>query len=578
MKKWLLALICMVFMGGTLPIVHGQVSENRWNRETHYIVFEQRDSGELQLYSNTLVELAAPLSSLSNIEILGLLRAPQRNGDFFLIQVRGTGNVLLFQSLAEIPRWLRGEFHGPTPESSVEGHFFPLESRVFVVRVPVIPGVRMDILSPGRSLLGSYELDDLVADTADVDPRSAAVVTNVNYGPPQNRVDILIMGDGYDASESSAFNTDATNLHMSFFNINPLSDYAGYFNVSYLYTASTESGADHPTYNAACPAWDATCCGDTAMLSDPLAGTYRSTAFDAHYCAQNIHRLLVVDVGKIYTAAAAVPDWDTIMVLVNDATYGGSGGALATVSTHALAVDIAQHEFGHSFANLADEYDNPYPGYPSCSDISGSSPCEENVTDETTRALIKWNPWILPTTPVPTVPEWDPSFAAHVGLFQGARYDAVNMFRSGQLCMMQALGNPYCQIPSQSIILRLYNGGWGVPVGGISMIEPGMIQPPVTDVTVLTGRSEFFTALLLYPLTPPLPGLQWFVDGLPVSSGSMVFTYSPGAADLGDHTIRLEVMDLTPHVHPLMTGGSLVFFQEWTVHVKSGVFMPLINR
>ena len=36
------------------------------------------------------------------------------------------------------------------------------------------------------------------------------------------------------------------------------------------------------------------------------------------------------------------------------------------------AVGIAQHEFGHSFTGLADEYTTPYPGYPACSDGGGT--------------------------------------------------------------------------------------------------------------------------------------------------------------------------------------------------------------
>ena len=58
------------------------------------------------------------------------------------------------------------------------------------------------------------------------------------------------------------------------------------------------------------------------MLSDPLAGTFVDTAFDARYCSFQIHRLLVVDGSAVLAAAAAVPSWDRIMVRVNDGTYG----------------------------------------------------------------------------------------------------------------------------------------------------------------------------------------------------------------------------------------------------------------
>ena len=82
----------------------------------------------------------------------------------------------------------------------------------------------------------------------------------------------------------------------------------------------------------------------------------------------------------VFAAAAAVPDWDHILVMVNDETYGGAGGVVSVVSTHSLAADIARHEFGHAFTDLADEYDTPFPAFPSCSDLSGPA-CEANVTD-----------------------------------------------------------------------------------------------------------------------------------------------------------------------------------------------------
>ena len=76
------------------------------------------------------------------------------------------------------------------------------------------------------------------------------------------------------------------------------------------------------------------------------------------------------------TAAANVPDWDKILVLVNDSEYGGSGGTLGVGTTHSAAVQIMQHEFGHSFTKLADEYETAYPGFPACSDLTAPGNCE----------------------------------------------------------------------------------------------------------------------------------------------------------------------------------------------------------
>jgi hypothetical protein len=578
MKRIVIVFVALALLLGGNQSVAGDSSPQDWDASAHYIIFEMDGEDLVTVQSHYLVTLSAPLVSLTSEEIETAFGAPNRNADLLGVRLLSATSETVFQNLVQVPVWLRGEFHGEELESQIEGHFFALDPKTFVVRVPVIPGATLQILNAIGEVLTAFDLDSLPVDALPALARSAAPISGDRSGPPGNRVDLLIMGDGYHASQQTQFMTDASTLHTNFFNITPLSDYAGYFNVTYLFTPSLESGADHPHLNPACPPGDLTCCTDPAMGMDPLAGTFKNTAFDARYCAQNIHRLLVVDVGKVFAAAAVMPDWDTILVMVNDTTYGGSGGALATVSTHSLAVDIAQHEFGHTFGLLADEYDTAYPGYPACSDISGGSPCEDNVTDETVRAQIKWAPWILPTTPVPTVPEWDPGYAAHVGLFQGARYQPTTMYRSGQLCLMQSLGQPLCQVPSQSIVLRLYQGGWGVPWSGINMIEPGLIQPPVSSVSLGTGEQMVFHAVLLYPKVPPLPRMDWFVDGVPVLNGSQTFTYTPGRSDVGSHTVSLVVMDLSPHVHPAMTGGALTFQQQWTVQVTVPNYLPFVTH
>jgi hypothetical protein len=305
------------------------------------------------------------------------------------------------------------------------------------------------------------------------------------------------------------------------------------------------------------------------MLDDPLEGTMVDTAFDARYCAYNIHRLLVVNQSKVAAAAAAVPEWDQILVIVNDTTYGGSGGTHSVVSMNSRAPEIAQHEYGHAFANLADEYESAYPGYPECSDRGGPL-CEPNVTDVTARASIKWNPWILPSVPVPTEPEFDPAFADVVGLFEGARYKSSGMYRPGQNCMMRSLGAPYCAVPSQAYVLTLYNGGWGSPAGGIRPVEPGSLSPGANTLSLLLGSSQTFRAAVLQPVGGPEAEIRWTVDGVTAQTQAQAFTYTPTPADAGRSVeIGLHVHDRTPLVHPAMAGGALDYDHTWTVTVKA---------
>jgi hypothetical protein len=484
---------------------------------------------------------------------------------------------VVYQNLVPVPLWHRGEFHGETPDAPIDGHFFPLETRVFVVRVPALPGTRLQLWDTLARESVTFDLNALPLDRLSPDLSESRVLSATMTGSPANRVDLVIMGDGYTGAQNADFLDDSNLLANNFFTISPLSEYHNYFNVTRLYTESNDSGADHPPYVATgCAPLDRTCCGDPEMQFDPLVNTFKDTAFDAHYCSMNIHRLLEVDYDKVFIAASAVPDWDMLMVIVNDSTYGGSGGSLSVVSTNAANVEIAQHEFGHSFADLADEYSTAYPGYPDCSDKTGSPPCEDNVTDQNVRELIKWAPWILPTTTIPTLPTSPAS--TDVGLFEGARYKTTGMYRPGQECAMRVLGEPFCPVPEQSLVLSLYEGGWGTPWDGISMVEPGTTSPLYPGVQMGIGESQTFSATVLSPVGGFSPVLIWYLNGIPVASGTNSYHFSATQLDLGMNVIRFEVVDQAGFVHPLMAGDALSSTFDWHVRVGEGIFLPLINH
>ena len=67
---------------------------------------------------------------------------------------------------------------------------------------------------------------------------NAAPVQLINNGPSANRVDLVILGDGYRSSELSKFATDAQAFVDKFFLNTPFKEYAQSFNVWRLDTAS----------------------------------------------------------------------------------------------------------------------------------------------------------------------------------------------------------------------------------------------------------------------------------------------------------------------------------------------------
>jgi uncharacterized repeat protein (TIGR01451 family) len=545
----------------------------------HYLVLGIDATGAVRPRFHAFVTLADERPKHSEEDLLGWLRRDSAEGDHVAVRLHDHSGRIVLREILAVPRWQRLEqgLHGePEPDPLAESPV-PLAERAFVVRVPRLPGTRLQVsvagssdgeLATGNRVDTWFDLDALAEDRSLALAGFAPETRRLAAPAPTsgNRVDLLVLGDGYTAAQTAKFASDSSALLASFFGIPPYSAYSNYFNVTPLFTASNQSGADHPPYTASCPvAYPPTCCSDPLMQSDPLRGTFVDTAFDGAYCSTNTHRQVTVSPSKVLAAAAAAPDWDEIVVLVNDSTYGGSGGSFSVVSTNVNAVDVARHEFGHTFSRLTDEYTTAYPGFPACSDVAGAAPCEANATDQTSRALLKWAPFVLPTTPLPT-PDTT-AYAGVVGLFQGARYRPTGIYRPERSCLMNTLGVPFCAVCRQEFVLRLYRGGWGVPAAGIDVIEPGSESPSPGVVSLTFPASRTFSVGVLQPVGGPPVALAWSVNGAAIPGATAAsYTFTPGAP--GRYQLTLTARDATTLVHPAMAGSSLVRTRSWTVNVS----------
>jgi hypothetical protein len=120
----------------------------------------------------------------------------------------------------------------------------------------------------------------------------------------------------------------------------PFGDVWHLINIYRVNILSIENGADDPT----------NCTGGT--------GATARTYFDGSFCNHNIRRALMVNnTTAIAVANQQVPEWDMILVLVNSTIHGGTGGTVAVFSLTGTFNEIIIHEMGHTFFNLADEYE-----------------------------------------------------------------------------------------------------------------------------------------------------------------------------------------------------------------------------
>jgi hypothetical protein len=163
--------------------------------------------------------------------------------------------------------------------------------------------------------------------------------------------------------------------------------------------------------------------------------------------------LMQVDGGKVMSFVAGQLKLDpvNVLVVINDERYGGSGGDPAVTGLGAPAwpgdrnnaIDAAIHELGHSAFALADEYDSPVPG-------ASTTPVELNVAHDPVSVRAKWGGLLDPEDGVlPTDPAT--ATADTVGMFQGAKYNPVQNYRSQLDCRMRGVDKPFCAACRQVI-------------------------------------------------------------------------------------------------------------------------------
>jgi len=243
-------------------------------------------------------------------------------------------------------------------------------------------------------------------------PGSSKVVIQ-ETGHTNDRLVWVFIAEGYTEGELDDFVAQVHSVADRMLSMQPWSQVDEMINIYAVRLPSKQSGADHPS-------------------SDSYVDTY----FDGSYDSKGIARLLTVDASRAQSVAfKMVPSVDSVFVLVNDLQYGGSGGTVNVFSRNFYAPFLAMHENAHSFAGLADEYEDPFPGYP-------AGDHEPNVTFQTVRSHIPWNDLIASSTAIPT-PE-EPSL--EVGLFEGARYRTSGIYRPQYTCMMRSILSPFCAV------------------------------------------------------------------------------------------------------------------------------------
>jgi len=346
------------------------------------------------------------------------------------------------------------------------------------------------------------------------------VTTIVDNGSTANRIDLVILGDGYTAPELGDYATHVANVVGGFFAQEPLAAYASYFNVHRVDVVSNESGVDEIDQ-----------------------GIFRDTALDMEYGCFNIERLLCINVAKAYDAAASAPQVEQILALANSTRYGGAGypdNNLGTVAgNNVSAIEIGLHEFGHAFADLADEYD-----YADGATYTGPEPIEPNVSIYTAAVQVsqqrKW--WLWMNLP-------------NVDTFQGAYYNQFGVYRPTFNSKMRSLNRPFEQVNIEQFVISMYE-----------IVSPIDDATP-SSATPLSSCTTFFVAPLA-PLDHAL-AVQWSIDGVNVSGATgTMFTVDDDGFVPGIHQVSVTVTDGTARVrNEAIRQALMTESRQWPINV-----------
>jgi IgA Peptidase M64/Peptidase M64 N-terminus len=326
----------------------------------------------------------------------------------------------------------------------------------------------------------SFDPDDPAAVDASRPPSPGPVIELLKNGPPEDKLDLLLLGDGYTAAERGKFEKDARRLLAALLAASPFKERQKDLNVWGLVPAAEEKG-----------------------VSRPSTGVHRASPLGATYDAFGSERYILTFENRRLREVASYAPYDAVVILANGETYGGGGifNLYATVAADTtFAPYIFVHELGHSLAALADEYFTSESAY--LPPGERLEPWEPNVTALLDPKALKWKALASPGLALPTPwredayaarekeiqaerrriraerrPEAEmdalfdrerkemgaflaaePSFGK-VGAFEGANYEAKGFYRPELDCIMFSRDAvPFCAVCRSALatILDLY--------------------------------------------------------------------------------------------------------------------------
>ena len=357
------------------------------------------------------------------------------------------------------------------------------------------------------------------------------IVSLQNTGPDSNRVKLVYASDGYTMEDISTFpvhvEKSVAYLTSPGRSARPLPRYKNFINIYRIDLISAESGISVAPRH-----------GDTKteVVSNALGGT------------RDEDRLGWVDrrlAGRLFREAAdsaGIDRFDWPFVVLNNPGYHNSGGRYVVFSYN-FGREIALHEAGHGFFDLADEYYGR-------GKYERDEPRHVNVTADSTGA--KWSHWIGYVD--------QDTLLGEISVYEGAIYASEGAYRPSKNSKMgwtsdrkPASFNAICR---EKIILDIYE-----------------LVNPVDDALDMSKVHINPERIWVKVIDPEVLHVDWYVnDSLILENGGPSVEIEKIITLPGEYTIKAHVYDeVVKHAfsnndnpHPLdLVRKDLNKLQQW---------------
>ena len=371
---------------------------------------------------------------------VNLDQAPVKGNGQIVMTGMETGRILFSQSFSTLFQEWQATEEATRVRKSFENVFLlPMPSEKAVVKVELYD------FRGGVSSSLSHVVDPSDILIRRLNPTPAPHRYLLKSGGVDECIDIAIVAEGYTAEEADKFYMDAQTAMEAILAHEPFGQSKDRFNFVAVALPSQDSG-----------------------VSVPGEGLWKDTALGSHFNTFYSDRYLTtLRLRQMHDRLCGVP-YEHIVILANTDTYGGGGifnSYTLTTAGHSAFKPVVVHEFGHSFAGLADEYyyDDQFVEYyyPDC------EPWEQNITTLFDFSS-KWNDMLPQGTAVPTAPIegniWKTfhegiSMDSLVGVYEGAGYQSKGVYRPFPDCRMKTnAAESFCPVCQRAIarIIEFY--------------------------------------------------------------------------------------------------------------------------